>query len=74
MIDDFARELDGVTAYIDDVLVWADTEIQLTSRVEEMLRKAKEWGLRFNASKVQWGQTVEYLGTIGDQYTRSNYA
>ena len=58
-------------AYIDDILVVADTEKQMREHHAIMVSVLKDLGLAVNDSKLQMGQVVEYLGVQLDGRTCS---
>lgn len=56
---------EGTTVYIDDILVMGRTREEHDMRLNEVLRKAKENGVKFNKDKCIFGvQEVSYLGHI----------
>jgi len=55
--------LEGVRVYIDDVIIWAETQEQLNSRVHSALQRVHKYGLRLNKEKCQFStQEVTFLG------------
>jgi hypothetical protein len=55
----------GVIAYIDDVLIYAETEERHDELVEEVLKRLEENGLVISPEKCIWGRNkVEFLGYI----------
>lgn len=61
--------LEGVRVYIDDVIIWAETQEQLNTRVHSALQRVHKYGLRLNKEKCQFStQEVTFLG---DQLTRA---
>ena len=62
MIDEFVADLPDTEAYVDDLIVHADTEENLNSKLQAVLQKAQEWKLHFNPDKVQLGTEVQFLG------------
>jgi len=62
----FSDMLDvGVLAYMDDILVYADTEEGHDNTVKEVLRRLQENGLAVSPEKCVWKtQEVEFLGYI----------
>jgi len=62
----FSDMLDvGVLAYMDDILVYADTEKQHDDTVREVLRRLQRNGLAVSLEKCVWKtQEVEFLGYI----------
>jgi len=62
----FSDMLDvGVLAYMDDILVYVDTEKQHDNTVREVLRRLQRNGLAVSPEKCVWKtQEVEFLGYI----------
>jgi len=55
----------GVLAYMDDILIYADTEERHDNTVREVLRRLSENGLAVSPEKCVWKtQEVEFLGYI----------
>ena len=55
----------GVVVYIDDILIYADTEEKLVELTRKVLRKLEEHSLCVNAKKcVFYAQEVEFVGYI----------
>ena len=55
--------IDGVICYIDDILVTGSTDDEHLERLEEVLKRVKEYGLRVKKNKCEFLQPlVEYLG------------
>ena len=53
----------GVICYVDDILVTRSTDEQHLERLEEVLKRLKEYGLRVKRNKCDFFQRqVEYLG------------
>ena len=52
-----------VNAYMDDVLVANDTEVEHLSTLEEVLARLEQYGVRLNKAKCKFMlPSVEYLG------------
>jgi len=62
----FSDMLDvGVLAYMDDILIYADTEERHDNTVREVLKRLQENGLAVSPEKCVWKtQEVEFLGYI----------
>lgn len=61
------QELDGVTIYIDDVLVFGETEKEHDERLEKLLKVMETAGLKFNKQKCRVRQNkICCLGHIID--------
>lgn len=53
--------------YIDDLIIFANSEDEFCKRFETILERAKEFNLTFNPKKVKLGMTkVEYVGHMID--------
>ena len=64
-MDMILQGLDGVICYIDDILVMGSTDKEHLERLEEVLKRLKEYGLRVKKNKCHFCQPlVEYLGHI----------
>jgi len=51
--------------YIDDFIVWARTEDELITRLEEVFKRCREMNLKLNPSKCRFGmEEVEYCGHV----------
>ncbi|KFD58262.1 hypothetical protein M513_01025 [Trichuris suis] len=68
-IDSLLAGLDGVKAYLDDVLITGRTEEEHWKRVEAVLARLDEIGLRLRRDKCVFGvEEVEYLGFLIDRH------
>ena len=55
--------VDDFICYIDDILVTGSTNKEHLERLEEVLKRLKEYGLRVKKSKCDFFQSlVKYLG------------
>ena len=55
--------IDGAICFIDYILVTGSIDKEHLERLEEVLKRLKEYGLRVNNSKCDFFQSlVEYLG------------
>jgi len=55
----------GVLAYMDDILVYADTKEKHDNTVREVLKKLQTNGLAVSTEKCVWRtQEVEFLGYV----------
>ncbi|KAL5489261.1 hypothetical protein EMCRGX_G018331 [Ephydatia muelleri] len=62
-MDMILQGLPGVICYIDDILVSGTSEEEQLPRLEEMLKKLKNYGLRVKKNKCAFlRESVEYLG------------
>ncbi|XP_059061669.1 uncharacterized protein K02A2.6-like [Achroia grisella] len=58
-------KIEGVEVYIDDLLIWGKTREEHDSRLREVIRRAKENGVKFNKEKCLFGsKQVTFLGHI----------
>lgn len=56
-------DLEGVVIYVDDLMVWGENEKQHDERVENVLKRAEEWGITFNLKKCRFNaDEVKYVG------------
>ncbi|KAI5731889.1 hypothetical protein M8J77_017897 [Diaphorina citri] len=59
--------INGVTVYFDDILCAAETKEELDQIIEEVLRVARKYNIKFNPTKLQYHvESVKYLGQIFD--------
>jgi hypothetical protein len=64
-IDYVVRGLDGVVAYVDDILVFSDSWQQHLQQVTQLLCRLRQFGLRLKTEKCVWGQTnMPFLGYL----------
>ncbi|BES98482.1 Hypothetical protein NTJ_11291 [Nesidiocoris tenuis] len=57
--------IEGVVVYFDDVIVAAESEEKHDKLLKEVMEKAKQFGVKFNKSKMQFKQkSVKYVGLI----------
>lgn len=57
------EDLDGVESFIDDVIIWGRTKEEHDRRLECLLQRAKEVGIKFNRDKCKFGvPEITYLG------------
>ena len=62
-MDQVTAGLPGTVSYLDDVLVWADTEDELLQRLDAALARMKENGIRLRRDKCSFNVSeVTYLG------------
>jgi cleavage and polyadenylation specificity factor subunit 1 len=70
-LDQVLRGLPGVVVYIDDILVFSDTEEEHIKRLRALLERLNKFGLRVHRQKCFFVQKqVKYLGYVlsGDGY------
>ena len=62
-MDIILQGIPGVICYIDDILVTGETDEQHLDRLELVLKRLKEYGLRVKQKKCEFlKESVEYLG------------
>lgn len=62
-------DMPGVEIFVDDILVYRSTRKEHDGRVEAVLRRAAERGVRFNRDKCIIGATeVKYLGHVFSEH------
>ena len=65
MINYVIQELEGVYAYIDDIVIISDTWQEHVCRLTQLFHRLKEVGLTINLAKSMFGSgTVVYLGHV----------
>ena len=65
VISDLLEGLSGVVVYIDDILVYGASEEEHRNRLNAVLRRVNDHGLRLNWKKCQISQKeVHYLGHV----------
>ena len=56
-------KMDGVEIYIDDIMIWGKTKEEHDERVQEVMKRAKENGVKFNKEKCLFGvEEIKFLG------------
>lgn len=62
-IDEIIKNLPGTVAYLDDVIVAGSSYVESVDRLEKLLQRFQEYGVKVNESKCKFLQpTVDYLG------------
>ncbi|UYV65427.1 hypothetical protein LAZ67_3004340 [Cordylochernes scorpioides] len=65
LINEVLQGLDFAYAYIDDVLIASDSEIQHVSHLQQLFGRLRDYGLTINETKCTFGQpSVKFLGFI----------
>lgn len=60
-------KMEGVEVYIDDIMVWGSTKEEHDDRLKEVMRRAKEHGVKFNKEKCVFHvNEIKFLGHIFD--------
>lgn len=63
VMDKILEGLDGVQAYIDDILIWARNAEELYERIVKVLNRLTEYNVKVNLEKCEWFVSkVVYLG------------
>lgn len=58
-------DIKGVEIYIDDIIIAGETEVEHDRALNEVLKRAKQHGVRFNKSKFQYKvETVKFVGNV----------
>lgn len=58
-------DIEGVTVYLDDILIAAQTVEAHDNTVKKVIDRARQLGVKFNKNKVQYKvKSVKYLGDI----------
>lgn len=58
-------DIEGVEVYLDDIIVYARNETEHNDRLDKVLKRAYERGVKFNHSKCKIGEKeVKYMGHI----------
>ena len=61
----FLEKFDGVTVYMDDIIVWGSTVEEHDERLMKALERLSEVGLVLNTEKcVFWQPEIEYIGEV----------
>lgn len=63
VMDRILEKIDDVQVYIDDILIWANNDLELLGKVKQVLDRLVEHNVKVNLSKCQWFvDKVTYLG------------
>lgn len=63
------EDLEGTESFIDDVVVWGSNKREHDTRLEKLLQRAKEIGMKFNKDKCKFGvNEIVYLGHVFDKH------
>ena len=57
-------DVEGVKVIVDDLLVWGKDDEEHDARLEQVLRRAREVNLKFNAKKCKIKKEVPYVGHV----------
>ena len=74
MVGDVIRDIQGVTHFVDDVLIWGKTQTEHDQRLREVLNKLEKAGFAINKDKCDLSKNeVMFLGhRINGTYIRPN--
>ncbi|KAK7933984.1 hypothetical protein WMY93_004880 [Mugilogobius chulae] len=62
-MDNMLEGLEGVRCYVDDVIIWGSTLQEHNERLNNVLQRIRENGLKLNRVKCQFGvQEITFLG------------
>lgn len=62
-MDNMLEGLEGVRCYVDDVVIWGSTLKEHNERLNKVLQRIRENGLKLNRVKCQFGvQEITFLG------------
>ena len=54
-------------AYLDDIIIWGETEAELIAHLEDVLQRLRKFELVAKASKLKCGSTLQFLGHVVDE-------
>ena len=64
-MDGYFRDLEGVVCYEDDICIFSSTTEEYMKRLESVLQRARDCGLKFNEKKCEFlKEKISYLGHI----------
>lgn len=64
-IDEITRDLGFVCAFVDDLLIASNNEIEHLEHLKILFSKLRDYGLCINVEKCQFGKTnIEFLGFL----------
>lgn len=62
---DIFQDIDGCEPYVDDLIVWGKDKAEHDSRLNLVLKRAREQNIKFNLAKFKFAQSsVKYMGHI----------
>jgi hypothetical protein len=62
-MEQLLEDIQGVRVFVDDIVIWGNSEMEHDDRLEEVLGKIKQAGLKLNKKKCQFKQQeIVYLG------------
>ncbi|XP_053685726.1 uncharacterized protein LOC128735256 [Sabethes cyaneus] len=65
VMDKILLGIKNVQAYIDDILIWAESDDELLNKIKIVLGRLKIYNVKVNAEKCEWFVSqVKYLGHI----------
>ncbi|CAB4046217.1 Hypothetical predicted protein, partial [Paramuricea clavata] len=62
--DDAIHGIDGVTKLVDDVLIQAESEEELKSRLYQVLERCKSHGITISKRKIHVGTPLKFAGFL----------
>jgi hypothetical protein len=69
IVADVIQDLVGVMHFVDDILIWGETQQEHDERLAAVLARFKESGFTFNPVKCEFGKTeVMFLGHLVNGY------
>ena len=68
LVSSYFEDIEGVTVYFDDVIVYADTKDQHDKIIDKVVQRARKLNIKFNADKLQFCvNQAKYLGLLFDK-------
>ena len=72
IMDTMITGIDGLVAYLDDLLVVSRNVQEHTITLNKILSRIQKYGFKIKLSKCQFFLTsIKYLGSIGDKFGRT---
>lgn len=58
-------DIKGIKIYIDDIIIYTSSEIEHDEILQQILEKAREFGIRFNLDKCKFKvKQIKYVGHV----------
>lgn len=71
VMDTMLSGVPGVAAYLDDIIVMGGTENELHHRLEEVMKRIRDYGFHLRADKCKFlMKSIKFLGFVIDQHGR----